>query len=218
MSNSLSRMFMPVVVAGSALATGCANTPSAPVNTTTRVAAVADTNVKISRCEDKGFLVLPANAYNTAQVARGSGNVQSQLVRTNKGGDFFIQYPTAIGVNSNGFSRLTGAVAGAAVGGAGIGRVVGAVLGAEFLGPVMEAGGEAVKGAVGVSNRDKVTRLAECISDVAALNGGLRPEYANAVQGTRQMPVQPRMPSPYPYGQGVQRVSPVERVLNIFGQ
>jgi|GEM_PF-7063345 len=152
-----------------ALLGGC-GTMSQPVNQTERVAAVSETRVKISRCEDNGFHVLPANSYNMNQVGgnRGGG-VSSALLHTANGA-FIVQYPHTIGSNNSGLSDLAGIVLGVALGGKStIGRVAGGVIGGAVISPVLERAGDLIRTPM---QRERATKAVECFSDIYAMNGG----------------------------------------------
>jgi hypothetical protein len=164
---------------------GC-GTVSPPINQTVHEPAVSNNVVKISRCAENGFHVAQANAYNMAQVQQNNQNnrrglnynnpllapfantgISSQLLYT-ANGPFIIQYPKSFTVNNEVFSKLAGGVVGAGIGG-GYGRVVGAVLGVGILGPIFESVSDKLSGPGDVQ---KHIKLAECVSDVIAMNGG----------------------------------------------
>lgn len=161
--------------------TACGTT--APVNTTRYEAANSNQVVKIDRCADNGFHVAEANSYNMAQVQQNNRNssrfntplnglfvntgVSSQLLNT-ANGSFIIQYPRSFQVNNEVFSKLAGAVVGGGIG-SGYGRVVGAVFGVAVLAPIFESVSDKL---TEPSRREKHVQLAECISDLYALNGG----------------------------------------------
>jgi hypothetical protein len=192
-----------LVVGATVVLPGCSTTPE-PVNQTVHEPAVSDKVVKISRCAENGFHVAQANAYNMGQVQQnfpnyrapisslpiipiGGGGISSQLLYT-ANSTFIIQYPKAFTVNNEIFSKLAGAVVGAGIGG-GYGRVVGATLGVAVLGPIFEAVSDKLSGPAEIQ---KHIKLAECISDLAALNGGLVQGPASDRAFIRGVPVQPR--------------------------
>lgn len=185
-----SNMFARTAGAGVLVAglVGCGSLPiSESVNTTVRVPAVTDQNVQINRCVQNGFHFAQANAYNMGQVQQQNGNyspyrynnhnplgnlfgntgVSSQQLDT-KNGSIIIQYPSSFRVNQEIFSKLAGGLIGAGIGG-GYGRIVGATFGVAVLGPVFEAVSQKLTGPAEI---EKHMKLAECVSDLLAINGG----------------------------------------------
>jgi hypothetical protein len=170
-----------VLVAGLA---GC-GTVSPPINQTVHEPAVSNNVVKISRCAENGFHVAQANAYNMAQVQQNNQNIRglnynnpllapfantgisSQLLYTGNG-PMIIQYPKSFRVNNEIFSKLAGGFAGGSIGG-GYGRVVGAIFGVGVLGPLFESAADKLSGPAEIQ---KHIKLAECVSDTLAINGG----------------------------------------------
>lgn len=177
-----------VVLVGGLTACG-----SFPVNKSEYVPANPNQVVAIDRCADNGFHVAPANSYNMAQVQQNrnynryggnlfnsfanNGGISSQLINT-ANGPYIIQYPKSFGIDSGVFNTLAGAVTGGAIGnslGGNWATAVGAVVGATVLSPVIEYVTDKV---AEPSRREKHFRLAECISDLKASNGGYgRPQY-----------------------------------------
>lgn len=203
----LNRIFgVASVLAGTIGLTACGTPPiSQRVNTTRHVQAVTGESVAIDRCADNGFHVAMADQYNVAQVNGGgrrhnpydsasrllgifgSSGVSSQMIYTGAG-PLIVQYPSSIGVRSEEFDKVVGAVAGAALGKAvGVGKAVGAVIGFELLAPVF---GAASDWATLPYKRDKLIKLAECTSDLYALYGGAVPNPAG--RGYYYGPATPR--------------------------
>lgn len=182
-----SNVFTKVTGAGLLVAglAGC-GTVAPTVNQTTYEPAVSNNVVKIDRCAENGFHVAQANSFNMAQVQQNNQNnrralnsnnllllpfvntgISSQLLYT-ANGPYIIQYPSSFRVNNEIFSKLAGGVIGAGIGG-GYGRVVGAVFGIGVLGPIFESVSNKLSGPAEIQ---KHIKLAECISDTLALNGG----------------------------------------------
>lgn len=168
---------------------GCAST--GPVNKTERVPAVPQTAVKVDRCADNGYLVLPANTYNLDQIApprtgyyrdlrsglwqphasdwRGNA-VNHAVVSTNTGGSFVVQFPKSMGVATGEWTSLAGAVIGYfAGGGTPLGKAVGATIGYAVIAPIVDSLGDTFRSS---ARREAVTSLTECLNDVYAQNGG----------------------------------------------
>ena len=191
-----------ICISAAAALGGCAAAPpdrinQGPVNTGTRYEpANANPVVKMSRCEDKGILVVDGNRYNMDQFRRNNGwmfrrdsGMSSEMVATGQGPKMMF-YPSPVQQNNpntgTAIAGIGGAVAGSHVGG-GRGRdaatAVGALAAAAILGPVIQG---SINGVTRQFQRVGIMDIAECRQDLTAIYGA--PNYAPQQRAPRQSP------------------------------